>query len=233
MRERTAFPAALIARLARLRMIALTGSRSWTMDLAACTERRIVVCNTPASSPLRPQRNWRWAIACRRQAYPNGGCIDPQRRVSARRSDGQGAGWANASVIGLGKIRARMARYGQALGMQILAWSQNLTQDQKRRRRRPAVDKATLYPIGRCVLCTRALGTHALCLEFRFWLQARILHAERLASIARLILAPILPRRSRLAFGPSSTLPIGTPRWKPAAADRCIRRWDMPGGGKQ
>src|SRR6185436_1506384 len=46
MRERTAFPAALIERLTRLRMIALTGSRSWTMDIGACTARGIVVCNT-------------------------------------------------------------------------------------------------------------------------------------------------------------------------------------------
>src|SRR6267142_254495 len=35
-------------------------------------------------------------------------------------------------VIGLGKIGSRMARYGQALGMQVLAWSQNLTEDKAR-----------------------------------------------------------------------------------------------------
>ena len=46
MRERTRFPASLIARLRRLRMIALTGSRSGTMDIEACTARGIVVCNT-------------------------------------------------------------------------------------------------------------------------------------------------------------------------------------------
>src|SRR5512132_519119 len=44
MRERTHFPAELIARLPRLRMIALTGSRTWTLALDACTQRGIVVC---------------------------------------------------------------------------------------------------------------------------------------------------------------------------------------------
>ena len=46
MRERTAFPRSLIDRLPKLRMIALTGSRTWTMDIDACTARGIVVCNT-------------------------------------------------------------------------------------------------------------------------------------------------------------------------------------------
>ncbi|MGH8632061.1 MAG: D-2-hydroxyacid dehydrogenase family protein, partial [Burkholderiales bacterium] len=46
MRERTAFPKALIERLPKLKLIALTGSRTWTMDLDACSARGIVVCNT-------------------------------------------------------------------------------------------------------------------------------------------------------------------------------------------
>ena len=41
MRERTVFSAALIERLPRLRMIALTGVRSGTLDFDACTARRI------------------------------------------------------------------------------------------------------------------------------------------------------------------------------------------------
>ncbi len=46
MRERTAFTAALLARLPALKMIALTGQRAPTLDLAACTARRVLVCNT-------------------------------------------------------------------------------------------------------------------------------------------------------------------------------------------
>ena len=46
MRERTAFPATLIERLPNLRMIALTGVRSGTLDFDACTARGIVVSNT-------------------------------------------------------------------------------------------------------------------------------------------------------------------------------------------
>ena len=35
--------------------------------------------------------------------------------------------WQNPRLIGLGRIGARMASYGRALGMKVLAWSQNLT----------------------------------------------------------------------------------------------------------
>jgi len=47
-------------------------------------------------------------------------------------------------VIGLGKIGSRMARYGQALGMRVLAWSQNLTADKALEAGAKLVDKKTL-----------------------------------------------------------------------------------------
>ena len=145
MRERTAFPAALIARLARLRMIALTGSRSWTMDLAACTGRGIVVCNTAGqqSTPATAELALGLLLAAARHipaahaSIRSGGF---QRGVPMGKVlDGRTLG-----VIGLGKIGARMARYGQALGMQILAWSQNLTQEKAQAAGARLVDKATL-----------------------------------------------------------------------------------------
>src|ERR1700692_3513527 len=46
MRERTAFPASLIARLPKLRMFNMTGARAGTIDSAAMTARGIPVCTT-------------------------------------------------------------------------------------------------------------------------------------------------------------------------------------------
>ncbi len=46
MRERTRFPKELIERLPKLRMIALTGGRTWTMDFDALNARGIVVSHT-------------------------------------------------------------------------------------------------------------------------------------------------------------------------------------------
>lgn len=145
MRERTAFPAALIERLKRLRMIALTGSRSWTMDLAACTARGIVVSNTAGqqSTPATAELALGLLLAATRHipsahaSIRSGGF---QRGVPIGRVlDGGTLG-----VIGLGKIGGRMARYGQALGMQVLAWSQNLTEDKAQAAGARLVDKTTL-----------------------------------------------------------------------------------------
>src|SRR5271170_6612974 len=46
MRERTPLPGSLIERLPRLRMLAITGARNASLDVAACTARGVVVCNT-------------------------------------------------------------------------------------------------------------------------------------------------------------------------------------------
>jgi phosphoglycerate dehydrogenase-like enzyme len=145
MRERTAFPAALISRLTRLRMIALTGSRSWTMDIEACTARGIVVCNTAGqqSTPATAELTLGLLLAAARHipaadASMRGGVFQtgvPRGVVLEGKTLG---------VIGLGKIGAKMARYGLALGMQVLAWSQNLTQEKAQAAGARLVDKATL-----------------------------------------------------------------------------------------
>src|SRR5580698_10011173 len=54
MRERTAFPATLIRRLPKLRMISITGASVATLDLAACARQGVVVCNTAGGGHAAP-----------------------------------------------------------------------------------------------------------------------------------------------------------------------------------
>jgi hypothetical protein len=54
MRERTAFPATIIRRLPKLRMISITGASVATLDLAACARQGIVVCNTAGGAHAAP-----------------------------------------------------------------------------------------------------------------------------------------------------------------------------------
>ena len=145
MRERTRFPASLIARLTRLRMIALTGARSWTMDMEACTARGIVVSHTAGqqSTPATAELTLGLLLAAAR--------LIPTADASIRAGGFQNGVPAGAvlegrtlGVIGLGKIGSRMARYGHALGMQVLAWSQNLTPDKAEAAGARLVDKPTL-----------------------------------------------------------------------------------------
>src|SRR5262245_17399520 len=123
MRERTRFPAALIERLKRLRMIALTGSRTWTMDLDACTARGIVVSNT--GGQLSTAATAELALGLLLAAARFIPAADASMRAGRFQSDvaaGAVLEGRTLGVIGLGKIGSRMARYGKALGMRVLAW---------------------------------------------------------------------------------------------------------------
>src|SRR4051812_43053614 len=72
MRERTAFPARLLLRLPNLQMIAMTGHRTTTLDLGACTEIGIVVSYTEANPSSAPaELAFALILACAR-ALPQG-----------------------------------------------------------------------------------------------------------------------------------------------------------------
>jgi phosphoglycerate dehydrogenase-like enzyme len=128
MRERTPFPASLINRLPKLRMIALTGPRSPSLDIAACTARGIVVCNTGGehSSAATAELTFGLVLAGARglgDAHAN------MRNGLWHESLPMGFALSGKTlgIIGLGKLGLKVARYAQAFGMSVVAWSQNLT----------------------------------------------------------------------------------------------------------
>jgi phosphoglycerate dehydrogenase-like enzyme len=129
MRERTPLPGSLIRRLPRLRMLGITGRKNASLDLEACTARGIVVCNTAGSSGSESAAaelalGLLLAVA---RSIPMG----DERIRAGGFQEGIPAGVTLAGktlgIVGLGRLGACMARYGQALGMRVLAWSANLT----------------------------------------------------------------------------------------------------------
>jgi phosphoglycerate dehydrogenase-like enzyme len=128
MRERTAFPSALVRRLDKLRMFGLTGARAASIDTEAMMSRGVTVCYTGGgkSGSNTAELTLGLILAAARH-IPDG---DAAIRAG-RFQDGVGAGLDLAGktlgIIGLGRIGQLMARYGHALGMRVLAWSQNLT----------------------------------------------------------------------------------------------------------
>ena len=129
MRERTAFSATLLARLPRLKLIAMTGPRAGTLDLAACTKAGILVCNTgsEASGAATAELALALLLAAARH-LPAGDAAIRANRFQEGIGLGQTLAGATLGIIGLGRIGARMAGYGQALGMRVRAWSANLTE---------------------------------------------------------------------------------------------------------
>ncbi len=145
MRERSPFPATTIERLTNLKMIALTGARTWTMDINACTRRNIPVCHTGGT--LAGAATAELALGLLLSAARH----IPSADVSMREGRFQQAVAAGGvlegktlGVMGLGKIGGRMARYGSALGMRVLGWSRNLTDESARASGAQRVDKDTL-----------------------------------------------------------------------------------------
>ncbi len=129
MRERTELGAALIARLPRLRMIALTGGRAQTLALDACTAAGVLVCNTGGErSSIGTAELALGLMLAAARFIPAG---DAAIRAG-RFQEGVGVGpvleGRTLGIIGLGRIGARVGGYGRALGMDVVAWSPNLTE---------------------------------------------------------------------------------------------------------
>ena len=125
MRERTAFPRAVIEKLPQLKLLITTGLRNASIDVAAAKERGIVVCGTPAvGSPTSGIAIGLMLELTRRIGYEN---ARMKAGVSWQSTIGPDLEGLTLGVLGLGKLGTRTAKIGQAFGMKAIAWSQNLT----------------------------------------------------------------------------------------------------------
>jgi phosphoglycerate dehydrogenase-like enzyme len=128
MRERTAFPRALIERLPNLKFISLTGQRAGSLDSTACSERGIAISHTGGGNGMTSTAELTWGliIAAARNLAKAGRNMREGRwhhdLAAGMALDGKRLG-----LLGLGKIGSRMAAIGRAFGMEVVAWSQNLT----------------------------------------------------------------------------------------------------------
>jgi phosphoglycerate dehydrogenase-like enzyme len=127
MRERTPFPRSLIERLPGLRMVGITGGRNASLDLAACTERGVVVCYTSAGSASSTAELALGLLLSVARAIPVGDAAIRAGRFQEGVPVGMALAGKTLGIIGVGRLGALMAQYGRTLGMAVLGWSQNLT----------------------------------------------------------------------------------------------------------
>jgi phosphoglycerate dehydrogenase-like enzyme len=145
LRERTAFPARLIARLPDLKVVAMTGNRTSTLDLAACKARGILVMHTESNPPIAPaELAFALILACARslpQAHANVEAGRWQEGIPLGIPlDGKRLG-----LVGLGKLGSKVARYAKAFNMDVVAWSTNLTDEKAAEHGVTRVDKRMLF----------------------------------------------------------------------------------------
>lgn len=124
MRERTPLPAALLRRLPRLRLIVTAGMGNRAIDIGAARDLGITVCGTRSRGAATAELTWGLILALTRQI--------PQENAAIRAGRWQTTVGVELrhrvlGIIGLGNLGSYVARIGQAFGMDVIAWSQNLT----------------------------------------------------------------------------------------------------------
>ena len=124
MRERTPFPADLLARLPRLKLLVTSGMRNLAIDVAAARARGITVCGTESSPTPPTELTWALILGLARHLpFENRNLREGGPWQSTVGTDLAGA---TLGVLGLGKIGTRVAAIGRAFGMRVIAWSTNL-----------------------------------------------------------------------------------------------------------
>ena len=147
MRERTVFPAVVVERLSSLKLLVFTGWRNAAVDVEACTRCGILVCNTGAgmgNSAGTAELALGLMLAAAR-GIPLADAEMRAGRFQERTSPGLELRGRTLGLVGVGRIGAQMAAFGRVLGMEVLAWSQNLTDARAAEASAVRVDKAALF----------------------------------------------------------------------------------------
>jgi len=125
MRERTAFPKAVIDALPELKLLITTGMRNASIDTEAAKARGITVCGTGSFG--RPTSGIALGLMLeltRHIGYENARLHGGAAWQTTIGPDLEGL---TLGVLGLGNLGQRTAAIAKAFGMKVIAWSQNLT----------------------------------------------------------------------------------------------------------
>jgi phosphoglycerate dehydrogenase-like enzyme len=142
MRERTPFPRSVIEQLPKLKLLITTGGRNRSFDFDAATEKGITICHTGGVGSPTSELAWGLILGLLRdipgqfQSMQSGGWQTKPGYDLASRTLG---------VLGLGKLGAAVAKVGLAFSMNVVAWSQNLTDERAQEVGVKKVDKDAFF----------------------------------------------------------------------------------------
>jgi len=142
-RERTEFPRSVLSRLPKLKLILATGMRNArSIDLPAADELGIVVCTTEAQHQTTVEVTWALILGLFRSI--------PQETASLRAggwqvSLGRGLAGKTLGVLGLGNMGIPVAQIAQLFGMNVIAWSRNMTPERAGIHQVQSVSKEALF----------------------------------------------------------------------------------------
>ena len=126
MRERTPITKNLIENLTKLKFIITSGLRNKSIDLEAAKKRKIIVCGTETNTNPTPELTWGLILGLARNFKEE---IDNMYQGYWQTTVGVELKGKILGLIGLGKVGSQVAKIGNAFGMQVMAWSENLNLD--------------------------------------------------------------------------------------------------------
>src|SRR5271170_3782924 len=124
MRERTPMTRGIIERLPKLRLIASTATRNASIDLEAAEERGVQVVHTGYTSTPTIELTWALILGSARNLVAENTSL---RSGGWQQTVGDDMAGRTLGVVGLGNVGGVVAQIGNAFGMRVIAWSQNLT----------------------------------------------------------------------------------------------------------
>lgn len=145
LRERTAMPRALIEALPHLKLMTITGSAHRTLDMQAASDCGVLVSGAvdrPGGGHGTPELAFGLMLALARKIVREDANI---RAGQWQSTIGTVLNGKTLGIVGLGKLGARVARIGAAFGMDVIAWSPNLTAERAQTGGATLVSKQALF----------------------------------------------------------------------------------------
>ena len=139
-RQRTQFTRTLFARLPKLKLLMNGGGAA--IDMPAATEHGVTVCTLGGTNTATAEHAWALLLSLARQI--------PQEDRAMREGRWQTTlGWGlerrTLGIVGLGNLGSQVASVGRAFGMQVIAWSPNLTVERATEKGATLVTKDELF----------------------------------------------------------------------------------------
>ncbi|WP_417788716.1 D-2-hydroxyacid dehydrogenase family protein [Terasakiella pusilla] len=142
MRERTPFPRKMFEQLPLLKLLVTSGKRNGAIDLDAARDHNVTVCGTSSPGHATAELTWGLILSLTRQIPSQYQNVREGRWQSGLGFDVRGK---TLGIIGLGRMGTQVARIGQVFGMNVIAWSRNMTADQAAEHGAVYVEKEALF----------------------------------------------------------------------------------------
>jgi phosphoglycerate dehydrogenase-like enzyme len=125
MRERTPFPRELFAALPKLKLLITSGMRNAAIDMAAAKDHQVMVCGTQFGRDPTAALTMGLILELTRNIGRENARMHAGERL--QKFIGMEIEGKTLGVVGLGKLGAKVSGLAKAFGMNVIAWSPNLT----------------------------------------------------------------------------------------------------------